>query len=217
VCVLPGGTPGAVIPRAFLKSTPEMAENQDVPSPAPVVFALAVLTAASAAPSLPRGSDDFRLGMLRAEVDSAVAARRLPVISSTSAFLVCGSDDGSVEYEQYSFFQAPHGMTLLWKVTIGYHLDTPRQVLDQALAELERRLGEPASDTGSGAEPAPFSDAPPPPAERQVIWVDARTAVQLGARWSDAPDRAADRMMVTWTDRRLQRLVEARRKQAKPR
>jgi len=41
------------------------------------------------------------------------------------------------------------------------------------------------------------------------------TAVQLGARWTGAPDPNADRMMVTWVDRRLQKLVEARRKKDK--
>jgi hypothetical protein len=56
---------------------------------------------------------------------------------------------------------------------------------------------------------------PGPPAARQVIWVDPVTAVQLGARWGADHERDADRMMVTWTDRRLQRLVEARRKQGK--
>ena len=65
-----------------------------------LVLALGVLSAAPAPPPLPRGNDDFRLGMFRAQVDSAVAARKLPVISSGSAYLVCGSDDIAIESEQ---------------------------------------------------------------------------------------------------------------------
>jgi hypothetical protein len=180
-----------------------------------LILALSVLTASTTAPSLPRGPEDFRLGISRAQTDSAVAARRLPVISQGNAFLVCGSDDPAVEYEQYSFFQAPHGVTRLWRVTIGYRLGAPREDLDLVLAGLERQLGKPASDTGGVTGRTTASGDPIPPAARNVIWVDPATAVQLGARWGAEHERQADRMMVTWTDRRLQRLVEARRKQGK--
>lgn len=179
-----------------------------------LTLALSVLTASST-PALPRGSEDFTLGISRAQVDSAVAARALPVISEGTAFLVCGSDDPGVEYEQYSFFLAPHGVTRLWKVTIGYRLGTAREDLDGVLAELQRLLGDPASDTGATTGRTTVAGDPVPPAARQVIWVDPNTAVQLGARWGSQHEREADRMMVTWTDRRLQRLVEARRKQGK--
>ena len=192
-----------------------MVENPAMPSRMPAILALAVFTTASAPPPLPRGSDDFRLGMVRAQVDSSVVARKLPVISSGSAYLVCGSDDPRVEYEQYSFFRSPHGMTFLWRVTIGYHLGASREELEAVRAELQRLLGEPASDTGALAESDTASGGPPPPGARQVIWVDPLTAVQLGARWNNEPGRKADRMMVTWTDRRLQRLVDARRKKGK--
>lgn len=179
-----------------------------------LTLALTVLTASSV-PALPRGTEAFRLGTSRAQVDSAVAARALPVISQGTAFLVCGSDDPAVEYEQYSFFRAPHGVTRLWKVTIGYRLAATREDLDGVLAGLQRRLGEPASDTGGATGRTTVTGDPVPPAARQVIWVDPSTAVQLGARWGAEHEREADRMMVTWTDRRLQRLVEARRKQGK--
>ncbi len=180
-----------------------------------MILALSVLTASSAPSALPRGTEDFRLGISRAQTDSAVAARSLPVISQGSAFLVCGSDDPTVEYEQYSFFLAPHGVTRLWKVTIGYRLGTAREDLDLVLADLGRRLGKPASDTGGSTGKTTVTGEPVLPAARQVIWVDPSTAVQLGARWGAEHERQADRMMVTWTDRRLQRLVEARRKQGK--
>lgn len=185
-------------------------------SPFPLlILASSVITASVAPTALPRGPEEFRLGISRAQTDSAVAARNLPVISQGNAYLVCGSDDPAVEYEQYSFFQAPHGLTRLWKVTIGYRLGTTREDLDLVLARLERQLGRPASDTGGVTGQTTASGDPIPPAARSVIWVDPNTAVQLGARWGAEHERQADRMMVIWTDRRLQRMVEARRKQGK--
>lgn len=164
---------------------------------------------------LPRGNDLFRLGMSRAQVDSAVAGRQLTVLSDGTAYLVCASDDPLVEYEQYSFFLPPHGYEVLWKVTIGYRLEASRQDLDRVRGELQGWLGPPTAesspeaDTGGAAEP-------PLPATRLVMWTDASTSVQLGARWSGDADRSPDRMLVTWTDRKTQRLVEARRKKDKP-
>jgi hypothetical protein len=166
-------------------------------------------------PQLPRGNDHFRLGMTRAQVDSAVAARGVSIISNGTAFLVCASDDPAAEYEQYSFFQAPHGTDYLWKVTIGYRLTATTADFAAVREELRRQLGEPVTDTWDAGDvsssygPRPASTAP------QVVWADAFAAVQLGARWTDAPDPNADRMKVSWTDRRLQRLIEARRKSDK--
>jgi hypothetical protein len=179
-----------------------------------LILALAVSTT-SAPPPIPRGSEEFQLGMSRAQVDSAIAARKLAVISNGTEFIVSASEDPRVEYEQYSFFTAPHGLTFLWKVTIGYRLDVAAEDFDNVLGELQRKLGEPASDTGSSARRGTLAGAPPPPTARKVIWVDSRTAVQLGGRWGNEQTRKADRMMVTWTDRRLQRLVDARRKHGK--
>ena len=51
------------------------------------------LIAASFASSLPRGNDHFHLGMVRSQVDSAIAARGLSVISNGTAFLVCASEN----------------------------------------------------------------------------------------------------------------------------
>ncbi len=178
------------------------------------VLALGILGAGPSAP-LPHGNDHFRLGMSRSQVDSAVAARGLSVISNGTAFLVCASDHPAVEYEQYSFFRAPHGMDFLWKVTIGYRLTASTADYAAARAELERQLGEPAIDSWDAEDSASPGDSRPPATSHRTVWVDALTAVQMGARWTGAPDRNADRMRVSWTDRRLQRLVEARRKKDK--
>ena len=181
-----------------------------------VLMTLGLLAAGSGPPALPRGNELFRLGMSRAQVDSAVAARELEVLSDGPAFLVCASDDPAVEYEQYSFFQAPHGLEILWRVTLGYPLDASRKDLDRVRDRLEQQLGPPAGDTGERlAGEGPPGEEPLAPA-RKVTWVDRLTAVQLGARWGAESDRRADRMLVTWTDRRLQRLIEARRKKDKP-
>jgi hypothetical protein len=162
---------------------------------------------------LPRGNDLFRLGMTRAEVDSVVAGRALTIISDGTAFLVTGSDDTTVEYEQYSFFLPPHGTELLWKVTIGYRVEATRQDLDRVRVELEEQLGPPAGDSDRATPPEANGDQPR--SDRQLMWADASTQVRLGGRWTAEPDKNADRMLVTWTDRRIQKLIEARRKKDK--
>ena len=123
-------------------------------------FALTVLLAIVASAGtpgssfLPRGNDLFRLGMSRAQVDSAVAGRKLAVLSDGTAYLVCASDDPLVEYEQYSFFLPPHGYEVLWKVTIGYRLEAFR-IGDERLHLLLAFLS---------ACPAPLQDSYHPPA-----------------------------------------------------
>jgi len=178
----------------------------------PAAILVTTLATAQGSATLPRGDGHFRLGMFRAQVDSAVSARGLAILSSGSTFLVCSSEDPAIEYELYSFFQAPHDIQLLWKVTVGYRLDASPDVLEQVRADLGSRLGDPASDTGMPAQRATGSRHGNP-LERRIVWADASTAVRLGGRWREEPDPRADRMLVTWTDRRLQRLVEARRKQ----
>jgi hypothetical protein len=179
-----------------------------------VVLALGILGAGPTAP-LPRGNDHFRLGMSRTQVDSAVAARVLSVISNSTAYLVCASDDPTVEYEQYSFFRAPHGMDFLWKATIGYRLTASMADYAAVREDLRRLLGEPATDISDAGDASSPDDSRPVTTTHQAVWADVSTAVQLGARWAGSPGRNADRMMVSWTDRRLQRLVEARRKKDK--
>lgn len=164
---------------------------------------------------LPHGNDHFRLGMSRAQVDSAVAARGLSVISNGTAFLVCASDHPTVEYEQYSFFQAPHGMDFLWKVTLGYRLTASTADYAAVREELRRQLGEPATDSWDAGVASSPDDSRPAATTQQAVWADPSIAVRLGARWTGSPDRNADRMRVSWTDRRLQRLVEARRRKDK--
>jgi hypothetical protein len=210
------GAPG---PRTPLKATLERVENQDMPpdmtQALTLLLSLVLSTGAPSLTSLPRGNDRFRLGMSRAQVDSAVATRRLDVITDDTAYLVCGSDDPAIEYEQYSFFVAPHAEPALWKVTLGYRLESSRTDLDSVRVRLAAKLGAPSSDSDDDVPPTDAYGERPMPAERQVMWVDASTSVRLGGRWNAAPDRNADRMLVTWTDRHIQRLIEARRKKDK--
>jgi hypothetical protein len=166
----------------------------------------------ASSPELPRGNGDFYLGMSRTQVDSAVAARRLRVVSDGTAFLVCAGGDSAVEFEQYSFLGAPHGGDRLWKVTIGYRLTASSADYAAVREELRRLLGEPSTDTWHADEPGTTDDDRVVATTQLALWADGAVVVRLGARWTGAADPAADRMMVSWTDRRLQRLVEARRK-----
>jgi hypothetical protein len=180
-----------------------------------MVLALGILGAGPPT-LLPRGNEHFRLGMIRPQVDSAVAARGVSIISNGTAFLVCASDDPAAEYEQYSFFQAPHGTDYLWKVTIGYRLTASTDDFAAVREELRRQLGEPVTDTWDAGDMSSAYGSRPASTAPQVVWADAFTAVQLGARWNGAPDPNADRMRASWTDRRLQRLVEARHRKNTP-
>jgi hypothetical protein len=162
-----------------------------------------------AAATVGRGDDNFWLGMSRTQVDSAVTARRDTVISNGTGFLVCRGSDPAIEYVQYSFLTAPHGLQYLWRVIIGYRLSASTTDFINAREGLIRLLGEPETDTWKDREAAGDRDALPSETSQLVAWADAMTVVRLGARWSDAPDPSADRMLVTWTDRRLERVVVA--------
>ena len=201
------------MPQAVLKPPGRRAENNGMRTLV-LVLALAAMPAASlAAPAPPRGDDHFRLGMFRSEVDSAVSARGLRVISNGTAFLVCTGSDSTVEYEMYSFFRPPHGDDMLWKVTLGYRTDATLADYGDAHDALKRLLGAPDEDTWHGVPPR--DDSRPLVTAQQTVWNDGTTLVQLGARWDDPPDPNTDRMKVVWIDRRLQRLIIARLKNEK--
>jgi len=168
-----------------------------------LVLALSGLAFTAADRTLPRGDDHFRLAMTRAQVDSSIASRGLRVISSSHEHLACAGEVPAVEFEQYAFAPAPHGPGFLWRVTIAHRVPYRRADFDSVRDALVRRLGEPAETEAPEA-----SDVD---AVHKLTWVDPSTTVQLAARWSVPQDPRADRMMVTWTDRRLQRMVEARR------
>jgi len=172
-----------------------------------LLLALSGLAFAGVERSLPRGNDHFRLMMTWAQVDSAVAARGLEVISSSHEHLACAPDDPGVEFEQYAFLASPQGPSYLWRVTTSYRVPYRRADYEALRDALTKALGEPAEVV------APDDSN----AVHKVTWVDPATAVQLAGRWPVNPDARVDRMLVTWTDRRLQRLVDARRqKDRKP-
>jgi hypothetical protein len=104
---------------------------------------------------------------------------------------------------------------VLWKVTIGYRLEASRQDLDRVRGELQEWLGPPTAESSSEPIAGGAVAEPPLPTARLVMWIDPLTSVQLGGRWTGDADRSPDRMLVTWTDRKIQRLVEARRKKDK--
>jgi hypothetical protein len=164
---------------------------------------------ARAAERLPRGDHRFRLGMSRAQVDSALTARRETVLSNGVGFLVTAGDDPLTEYVEYRFFRAPHGLETVWRVTIGCRIGASTAEFAAAREGLIRLLGEPASDSWNAGDVEAPGAAKPPGIEHSVAWGDGVTGVHLGGRWTDEENRDADRMKVTWTDRRLQRIVAA--------
>ena len=171
------------------------------------LLALSGLAFAPSASSLPDGDGNFHLGASRAQVDSLISLRGLRVISDQSGFLATTSDDPRVDFEQYVFFSSPAGPSLLWRVTIVYRPDATREEFDAVESELEHALGDPAIEPPLAGTPEGRA------AERRVSWGDASVKVQLGARWSPEGDIESNRMRVTWIDSRLQRLIDARRKQ----
>jgi hypothetical protein len=190
---------------ATIKLAPATAENQRM-RPF-LISALLVGSAAmaSATQLLPRGSHDFQLSSSRAQVDSAITARGLEVISRGPTYIACSNPSPAVEFEQYDFAPTTMGDSRLWRVWIAFRVPYARQDFDSLKTQLEVDLGEPNETT----EPLP-SD---PAGTYKLTWVDALTSVQLGARWPERPDPKADRMLVVWTDRKLEKLVEAQRKQ----
>jgi hypothetical protein len=155
---------------------------------------------------LPRGSQDFQLAFTRAQVDSAIAARGTEVISRGPAYIACAGSSSRVEFEQYDFASpAAGGESHLWRVWIAFRVPYTRGDFDSLETSLKDDLGQPSEVT----EPDPSDVA----GVHKLTWVDALTSVQLAARWPEHPDPRADRMLVVWTDRRLQKIVEAQRKE----
>ena len=194
----------------LLKHWTASADNHGMRRFALLLLLLSGLAFAPSASGLTDGNGNFRLGLVRAKVDSAIAARRLHVISDRAGFLATTSDDPLVDFEQYVFYTTPAGPSLLWRVTLGYRLDATRENFAEVEADLRQALGDPTDEP-------PLADTPEGRAsERRMSWSDASVMVQLGARWRKDGDPESDRMRVTWTDRRLQRLVDARRLRERP-
>ncbi len=172
-----------------------------------VLLLLLALSGLAFAPrALPRGSDRFHLAMTRVEVDSTLAARGLTILSGSPSHIACAGDVPQVEYEQYDFAPSAYGPGLLWRVTVAYGVPYQRADFDSLRDDLTALLGEPAQvDEPEAGEIG---------ATHKVTWVDAHTSVQLAARWNEHPDPRTDRMLVVWTDRRLQKMVEAQRRRA---
>jgi hypothetical protein len=170
-----------------------------------VSLLLLLATFAGASQPLPRGSHDFQLGFSHSQVDSAIAARGVEMISNGATYVACSNPSPAVEFEQYDFAPTIGGEGRLWRVWIAFRVPYARQDFDSLKTQLLVDLGEPSETNVPAADD--------PAGVYKVTWVDASTSVQLGARWPERPDPRADRMMVVWTDRRLQKLVEAQRKQ----
>ena len=166
-----------------------------------LLLALSGLAFSSVERSLPRGTDLFHLTMTRTQVDSALAARGVEVLSGSAEHLACIPHEAAVEFEQYAFAPSVQGPGRLWRVTIAYRVPYRRAAFDSLREAMTQTLGQPAEEVSP----------PDSSAVHKATWVDASTAVQLAARWPERPDRVSDRMLVTWTDRRLQKMVDVMR------
>ncbi|HET9325439.1 MAG TPA: hypothetical protein VFQ05_01575 [Candidatus Eisenbacteria bacterium] len=161
-----------------------------------ILLALSGLAFAPATQTLPRGTLAFTLGWARSQVDSALADRGVEPISAGSDFITTPGESPEVEFIEYSFVPMAHRGALLWKVTYGYRVPSDRQVFEGARGTLVGQFGAPHEEHKADVKAGNF--------EEKLLWVDGLTAVQLGARWTERQD-TADRMMVTWVDRKLQK------------
>ncbi len=174
-----------------------------------VVFAgLAGVGLEPAIPSapLPQGDGRFSLGMSRGAFDSLTSQRGVKILSEQSGYVATTSDRELVEFERYAFFHDGTLRPLLWRVTIAYTLPYTRADFGRIEAELRELLGDPKQVTD-----VDHQDTGTVPS-RAISWSDGFTVVQLAGRWPEIPDPRADRMLVTWTDSRIKRSVDARRK-----
>jgi hypothetical protein len=165
------------------------------------LLALLALSGLAFAPAgtVPRGNDIFHLGWSRAQVDSSLAERGIEAQTSGNDFLVTAGQSPEIEYVEYKFLPAPHGTPLLWRVTYAYRVPYDRDVFEGARGTLVGDLGQPSEEHRSDPKAGDVVD--------KLTWADAMTIVSLGARWPEIQDPTADRMLVTWIDRRLQRMV----------
>jgi hypothetical protein len=157
--------------------------------------------------TLPRGDDRFQLGWTMTEVDSTLSEQGTEILSRGFDFITAAGEAPGVEFVEYRFATTPDWPSRLWKVTTAYAAPYSRQEFEGVRGTLETVLGSPSEEKRPNAKAGD-------PVER-VSWVDQLTAVQLGARWTEPQDPQVDRMIVTWTDRKLQKQVEVERRKQK--
>jgi hypothetical protein len=172
-----------------------------------IVLALfSTVAFASPAATLPRGDDRFELGWSMTQVDSALSANGVEILSRGFDYITAAGSPGA-QFVEYRFATTPDWPSRLWKVTTAYPAPYKRQDFEGVRGTLEGLLGEPSEVK----HPSVKAGDP----EERVSWVDALTAVELGARWTEPQDPVVDRMVVTWTDRKLQKQIEIQRKKQK--
>lgn len=153
---------------------------------------------------MPRGTDEFTLGMPRAEVEQLLARRGLERVSESNGVLATTTDRPGAEFERYAFVRSPRdSVMVLWQAATGYRFPAGIEDFDRVTGEVERWLGPPAASRGE------FDHAGRPVGLHEKTWSGGDFTVQLAARWTAEPDARTDRMLLTWTDLRLQRIAKA--------
>lgn len=171
-----------------------------------ILLALSGLAFAPTTRQLSRGTPIFELGWARTQVDSALAARDVKALSVGNDFITTPGETRGVEYVEYKFVPTAHGSPLLWRVTYGYRVPYDREAFESAKGTLVGDLGSPDEEHRSNVKAGDVVD--------KLTWADAATVVQLGARWTERQDPGADRMLVTWIDRRLQKMASVQQKKS---
>lgn len=171
---------------------------------APALLLFSGLVFLTSAGPMPRGTDEFTLGMPRSEFEALLAKRGLERISESNNVLATGSDRKGAEFERYSFVRSPSdSVMVLYQAVTAYRFPPEKAEFDRVAAELERLLGAHAATRGD------FDDDDRPVGLHEKTWTGGDFTVRLGARWSDEPDVNTDRMLLTWTDLRLAQVAKS--------
>ena len=189
----------------MLKSRQPPADNAGVMRS--LALALLLLSGLFFLPSagpMPRGTEEFTLGMPRVELEALLAKRGIDRISESNGVLATETDRAGAEFERYAFVRSPRdNVMVLWQAVTGYDFPTDLAEFDRVATGVERWLG-PATETRGE-----FDRNGDPVGLHEKLWAGGDFTVQLGARWSEQPDPRTDRMLLTWTDLRLSRIAKA--------
>ena len=178
-----------------------------------ILMLLSLSTATAAAPAaapaaaeLSRGPGPLLLGMTRTEANAAFQHHHIEVMSESNGIVAVLSADPAIEFERYAFVAAnTDQQPRLWQITISYRLPYDRSLFDTVEKELRRKLGDPVPEAANNVDEAAGFE--------HRAWNDGKVAVMLVAQPNQSQDDESERMLVVWTDRRLQ---AAARAQARP-
>lgn len=165
---------------------------------------IAVFSNPPDAVELPRGTPGFTLGMSREELNSRILQRGLHRISEAGGMVAVSTDIRDGDFEKYAFVRAPEDSQLiLYQATVAFRFPADSTVFHRVAEELRASLGAPRIARGDRDLLGRMIGL------HERTWTDDRVVVRLAVRFSEEPDPNTDRMQLTWTDLRLQRIARA--------